>query len=146
MTELLHSKKKANMHERLSGLTFRKLATLGVFGCLAGGIYAATFMVGVDVLEWSAFVSSVIAFAFSIPVSYFGNRLFTFQSRNAVASEASRFLTVQAFNLMATSVIVHGAKAYFSLPSYQAILAAFAIAASISIIMFEFWVYRQDDP
>lgn len=132
-----------NMRRFLSGFTFRKLFLLVLIGCLAGGTYATIFIVMVDYLGWPAFFSSVIAFAPSILVSYYGNRLFTFRSRNLVAAEASRYLVAQLLNLLTTSAVVHVAKVYFALSSREAVVAAFVVAGMTSIVLFEVWVHRQ---
>lgn len=129
MSELLHR--------------YRKILGFVGFGALAGATYALILVVGVDVLRAPTFLASSTAFALAIPVSYFGNRLVTYRSRNIVGPEFARFLVVQVANLLITSGIVHVVTERLSLPSYAGIAVAFVSAPVVSLILFELWVYRQ---
>lgn len=121
----------------------RKLLGFVTFGGLAGLTYAVILVISVDILRIPTFISSMIAFALAIPVSYFGNRWVTYRSKNVLASEAIRFIIVQGINLVLTSGIVHFMVKWFALPTYIGVIVAFVAAPAISFILFELWVYRQ---
>ena len=131
------------MQTLISRERLRKLVGFGAFGALAGGVYALVLVLLAERAHLALFLASGLAYAAAIPVSYFGNRKVTYQSRNRLSGEAVRFLAAQLVNLVVTSAVVHLATQYFSLSDREGIVTAFVAAPLVSLIMFELWVYRQ---
>ena len=122
---------------------YRKPLGFITFGGLAGLVYAVILIFSVDIIGVPTFIASVIAFTLAIPVSYFGNRWVTYRSSNVLASEAIRFIVVQAINLLLTSAVVYFMMNWLALPTYIGVIVAFLAAPIISFILFELRVYRQ---
>jgi putative flippase GtrA len=123
--------------------SYRKILSFATFGVLAGAVYAVIYAWLARHLQLPVFVASLIAFLVATPISYFGNRWVTYRSRNVLGPESARFLAVQAFNLVLTSLIVHVATKLFALSTMAEIIVAYVSAPIVSFVLYELWVYRQ---
>jgi putative flippase GtrA len=123
--------------------TLRKVLSFSIFGAMAGAVYAAVFYWATVRAAIPVFLGSLIAFLVATPISYFGNRLVTYKSRNVLGPESVRFVAVQSFNLVVTSLIVHVASKLFTLTTFTEIIVAFVAAPMVSFVLYELWVYRQ---
>ena len=76
-----------------------RVVRFGLVGVIASGIYAVAGLVLIDGLGIASPIASGLAYVIAIPVSFLGQRHFTFGSRGAVRHELPRFVFVQIFNI-----------------------------------------------
>ena len=74
---------------------FMKFTTIGAISSLAYVVFVAALVEFLDVRATSA---TLCAYAMALPISYFGNRSFTYASTNPILSESAKFLTVHGTN------------------------------------------------
>lgn len=86
--------------------TLLRLARYGLVGGLATVTYAVLAIALVSRLGMDPTTSSALAFLIAIPVSYLGQKHFTFASKGATRTELPRFLVVQGLNLIAATLIM----------------------------------------
>lgn len=86
-----------------SGLRFIRF---GLVGALATGTYAVAVLALVRWPGLGPTMASVVAYIIATPVSYFGQRNFTFASEGSLHRELPRFLVVQVINLAAAAVVM----------------------------------------
>jgi len=96
-------------HIRLPHLdraTVWRLARFIVTGGIASGVYAVAALVAVDMFAMSGLVASIVAYLIAIPISFVGQKFWTFRAKGSIASELPRFLVVQAANLAAAAILM----------------------------------------
>ncbi len=119
------------------------MCSFALVGVVSAAIFSVVIHATVFRLGLPVFVASVVAFASAMPISYLGNRFFTFRSHNLVPVEATRFFAVQLVNIFTTSGIVDVVVSQLQAPLYVGALTAFVFAPVFSFIFYERWVYRQ---
>ena len=124
-------------------ITARKIIGFSFFGVLAGGAYALVYYWVSSNSNLPVFLNTLISFTVAMPISYCGNRWFTYQSNNILKFESLRFISVQFGNLLLTSLIVHLTSEIFMITIEVQIFLAFISAPIVSFLLFELWVYRQ---
>ncbi|MFZ1814793.1 MAG: GtrA family protein [Rhizobiaceae bacterium] len=90
----------------MSRVLLAQLARFAVTGGVASGVYAIVAYVCVSHAELSGTIASVIAYAIAIPVSFLGQKFWTFRSRGAIRQELSKFLMLQIGNLVAAAMVM----------------------------------------
>jgi putative flippase GtrA len=83
-----------------------RLVRFAVTGGLASGVYSITVILAIDRLGLNAFYASVIGYLVAIPVSFVGQKFWTFRATGALKRELPGFLAVQALNLLAAAIIM----------------------------------------
>lgn len=82
-----------------------RLVRFGIVGGLASLIYAVvTYALITNAM--SPVWASVVAYAIAIPVSFLGQKYFTFDARGRVPVELSLFVITQAIGLLAAAAIM----------------------------------------
>ena len=122
---------------------FGRFIRFGSVGIICAGVYFVILSLCIERLGWPTFISSSAAFAAGIPISYFGNRVFTYHSENKALSEFGRFMTTQVGNLIFTSVVVAFTIDFIGLALYWGALVSFVVAPCVTFLIFELWVYRE---
>ena len=81
----------------------------GAIGALATALHYALLVLGVEALDWPAFVASGVGAVVGAQVAYVGNRHFTFAHRGAVGSSWLRFqLTAGLGALLGMAIVALG--------------------------------------
>lgn len=83
-----------------------RIARFALVGIVASGVYAVAGLSLVDGLNVPPVIASGLAYMTAIPVSFLGQKHFTFGSCGAVRRELSRFILVQALNLVLAAGIM----------------------------------------
>ena len=122
---------------------YRKILNFIFFGALAGITYTLVYYWLTLNSSLSVFLNSTVSYLIAMPISYCGNRWFTYQSKNKIEFESLRFIIVQILNILITSLLLHITNAIFYTSTVVQIILAFISAPIISFLLFEFWVYRQ---
>lgn len=86
--------------------TLARLVRFAVVGATAAGVYAIVALVLIDSVGLAAMAASVIAYLVAIPVSFAGQKLWTFRSQGPVEREVPRFVGVQLANLAASAALL----------------------------------------
>lgn len=85
---------------------FLRIVRFGITGGIASGVYAIIAIVAVDMLGMSGLGASSLAYLVAIPVSFIGQKFWTFRATGTLERELPGFLAVQAINLVAAAVIM----------------------------------------
>jgi len=88
--------------------TVWRLARFIVTGGIASGVYAIAALVAVDSFAMSGIAASTVAYMIAIPISFIGQKFWTFRAKGAIARELPRFLGVQLLSLIAASLVMGG--------------------------------------
>lgn len=83
-----------------------RLVRFAMTGGAASAVYAVCAFVGVDMLGLSGLVSSIVAYLIAIPVSFAGQKYWTFRATGNLSYELPRFFAVQITCLIASALIM----------------------------------------
>ncbi len=83
-----------------------RLVRFAMTGGAASAVYAVCAFVGVDMLGMSGLVASVLAYLIAIPVSFAGQKYWTFRAKGELSYELPRFFAVQISCLIASALIM----------------------------------------
>jgi putative flippase GtrA len=125
--------------------TLWQLIRYGVIGGAASATYAVVAFVLIGHGGWRPAFASAGAYVVAIPVSYLGQKYFTFRSRQRSWHELGRFLVVQLFNLLLAAVIMHVACETFKLDRLWGIVAVVAVIPIATYAMLALAVFRSGD-
>ncbi len=114
----------------------------GMVGLTASGIQFCTVVFLVQYLSIAPLVANVLAFFISFQMSYWGHRLWTFNSTQTVHSvAASKLLFVQLLNLAANETLFY-IFLTLHLPYQVALILTLAILPIFTFISSKWWVFR----
>jgi len=85
---------------------FLRIVRFAITGGIASGVYAIIAIVAVDMMGMSGLGASALAYLVAIPVSFIGQKFWTFRASGTLRRELPGFLAVQAVNLVAAAVIM----------------------------------------
>lgn len=77
-----------------------------LIGALSTGVYASLTVICVEKFHLDSAISSALAYGFSVPVSYVGQRILTFQSKAKPINEMGKFILVHFFNFLLAAAIM----------------------------------------
>jgi putative flippase GtrA len=119
-----------------------KLVRFGLTGGLATLLYGLFAMAIYAVAGWSTLAVHTLAFALAIPVSFFGQMLFTFRYRGARLRALLRFLATAAiaFSLSTVAVYVVEQRGWHYAVG---IVVTMLIVPLISFLMMLLWVFTD---
>lgn len=120
---------------RLENGLLARLARFGITGGLASAIYALVTLVCVDRFEASGTVASIIGYLVAIPVSFLGQKLWTFKSKGSVSRELPRFLTVQGANLVLAAAVMAVVKDILGFDRMVGIVAVVLIIPTLTYLV-----------
>lgn len=122
---------------------FRFIAAGGVSTLFYG--FAAMFLV--SKLRFGPVAGSAVAYLLAVPVSFFLQRAFAFDSKNEVAGDAVRYLVVHASNLAASTVIMYVVDSIFSLDYRIGVALTMTLVPVIIFFVLDRWVFvaRKND-
>lgn len=133
------------MRERGAGKLSDEVLRLGRFGLVGGSsaaAYALVLLVLVTFFGAGSIVSSALAYVISIPVSFLGQKYFTFRSQGAVRRELPAFIALQIVNLVAAVFVTYLTVDIFGASHLVGILAVVCTIALISYGAMAFAIFR----
>lgn len=109
-----------------------RIARFGLVGGLASATYALAVLVLVDVMAMNTSLASVLAYLLAIPVSFFGQKHFTFGSKASAQGEFARFLVVQGISLVLSLLVMRAVTDWFGWSHRVGILAVIIVIAVVN--------------
>jgi putative flippase GtrA len=92
-----------------------------------------------------AAVAQGLAYALGTAWSYYWNRRWTFQSRDRVASEAGRFLSLQLGFLLLSSSLLGLLVDHAHLPAGPSWLAVAVLITVLNFVASRYWAFRKSN-
>lgn len=83
-----------------------RILRFAITGGIASAVYAIVAILAVDLFALSGLFASIIGYTIAIPVSFFGQKFWTFRATGSMARELPRFLLVQLLNMAAAAAIM----------------------------------------
>ncbi len=111
---------------------FVRLVRFGLVGGSSAVVYATVLLSLVHFLGTGSVVSSALAFVAAIPVSFFGQKYFTFQSQGTVKRELPAYLLLQGVNLIASVFVTYTVVDLFGMSHFFGILAVVIVITMVS--------------
>lgn len=106
-----------------------RIVRFGIVGGAASGTYAVVVIGLVDGLRFDPTAASVIGYLCGIPVSFFGQKYFTFGSKARAREEIGRFIIVQLINLVLSLVVMRFVTVWLGLSHWLGIVAVIGVIA-----------------
>jgi putative flippase GtrA len=121
---------------------FFRLLRFGLVGGSSAVVYAAVLLALVHFLGTGSMVSSALAYVAAIPVSFFGQKYFTFQSQGNVKRELPAYLLLQGVNLIASVFVTYTVVDLVGMSHYLGILAVVSVITLISYAAMALAIFR----
>jgi putative flippase GtrA len=120
-----------------------RVLRFGIVGGSSAAAYAVTLMTFVNLLGMGTIVSSAMAYVVSIPISFLGQKYFTFRSRGAMGRELPTYLLFQSINLAASVLVTYVIVDVLGMNHYVGIVAVISIVTLISYAAMALAVFRK---
>ncbi len=120
-----------------------RLARFGLVGGIAALVYALVFLAMVKFLATGSIVSSTVAYGIAIPVSFVGQKYFTFKSQGAARREFAGYLLLQAANLVVSVALTYAVIDVLGLGYYVSISGVVFFVALSSYISMRFAIFSN---
>ena len=121
-----------------------KLAKFGLVGLVASLSYALFAYICIWFVGFNETLSGGIAYLLAIPISFFGQKYFTFNSKGKVNAELPRFILLQVLCLMATLAITYTSNELLGLHPNFGILAVCVLLPPMSYLIMSLMIFRQN--
>ena len=125
------------------------LREINVFVVVGVAATACQVLVSLAAQRWlgaGAIAASVIGYAASVGVSYFGNSLFTFRRRALHGPQFARFATISLAGLAINLSIVFVCTHALGWPLQLALVPVVMIVPASTFAMSKFWAFRVATP
>ena len=122
------------MSEPGAGKMFGELVRFGIVGGSSAVAYAISLLVLVDALELGSILSSALAYLIALPVSFLGQKYFTFRSSGPVRRELPAYLALQGVNLFAAMLVTYVTVDVLGASHMIGILAVIAVISLLSYV------------
>ncbi|MEQ1863929.1 MAG: GtrA family protein [Micropepsaceae bacterium] len=109
-----------------------RLVRFGLVGGSSAAAYSLVLLALVTYAGAGSIVASALAYVIAIPVSFLGQKYFTFRSQGAVQRELPAFVALQAVNLVAAVFVTYVTVDVIGASHYAGILAVVCTIALIS--------------
>ena len=123
---------------------FWRFVRFGIVGGLATLTYAVVSYFLITDIQLGAAISSSLAYLVSVPISFFGQKYFTFNSQGRVIVEVPKFLVVQVINIILCGVIMSVATEVLNFPTVVGIACVVLLIPLASYLMFAALVFNSD--
>ena len=120
-----------------------KLTKFGITGIISTLVYVFLSYLFIWHVHFEPVVSNTIAYILAIPISFFGQKYFTFKSSGAVKTEAPRFIALQLTCLLASIIITFFCGSVFKLHPAIGIALVVVIIPLISYSAMTLLIFRQ---
>lgn len=114
------------------------------FGLVGGAASLTYALVAYGLLTYSALgtgLASSLAYVVAIPVSFVGQKYFTFRSDGRTMTELPKFLVIQVANIILCGVILKLATDIWGLPAIVGILMVVVVVPLASYVLFALLVF-----
>lgn len=118
-----------------------RIFRFGLVGILASGTYALVVALLVEGLSVRPHVASVWGYLAGIPVSFFGQKHFTFRSKHNAWAEIVPFLIVQMVNIAASFVLMYLITEIMGLSHWIGIGAVILASAALAYLLLKVFVF-----
>jgi putative flippase GtrA len=88
--------------------------------------------------------SAYTAYAFLVPISFFGHRRITFGSNGPVSREWIKFCVIQVTNLFVITVVTHWAEVSPLLSGWPSFAVISVFIPIMNFIVFQLWVFSKN--
>ena len=109
-------------------------------------IFSVAIAVLVTGFAWEEKVASAVAYLISMPVSFIGNRRFSFRSNGHLSVEIFRFLIVHGLNILVTVCSLGVATDIFGIHYVFGVLIAILLVPPATFLAMNFWVFAAGRP
>ncbi len=123
---------------------FWRFVRFGIVGGLATLTYAVVSYFLITDIQLGAAISSSLAYLVSVPISFFGQKYFTFNSQGRVVVEVPKFIVVQVINIILCGVIMSVATEVLHFPAIVGIAFVVLLIPLASYLMFAGLVFNSD--
>lgn len=124
----------------------RKVSRFAFIGALSGLIYLGVMQVAIVAFAAPAAIASVIGYVSALPLNFFGQRRFAFDSSDHWRSDLVRYLVLVGLSLVASYVIVWLVSSYFGLPAFVGGIATILFIPVLTYVCMDLWVFRIAGP
>ena len=120
--------------ERLPGVlaSLMRIGRFGLVGIAASAAYAVFALLLIEGAGLRSWAASALAYVLAIPVSFFGQKHFTFRSRGPIASEIPAFLLLQAANVGLAAGVMALVADVAALPHALGVLAVLVVIPTVT--------------
>lgn len=129
--------------ERSKLRNFRILRFLVVGGATSLG-YVIAVAVLVDGIGHSEGLAAGIAYLLMLPVSFFGHKLFTYQSKQRTLPASIRFVAVHGITAAICAGVMWIINAHLGATHWFGSATIVVIAPAINFILMEIWVFAKE--
>lgn len=120
-----------------------RLVRFALTGGLASSVYSIIAILAIDHLGVSGFYASVIGYLVAIPVSFIGQKFWTFRATGALRRELPGFLLVQGLNLIAAAIIMTVLVDFFGFDRIVGVAAVVGAIPLMTYILLSRNVFKQ---
>jgi putative flippase GtrA len=120
----------------------REIHVFVVVGVVATGCHVAAALAAQRLLTLGPMSASVIGYAASVGVSYFGNSRFTFRRRAMHGAQFARFAAISLAGLAVNQAIVFTGVHLLGWRLWQALIPVVLIVPASTFLMSKFWAFR----
>ena len=134
---------------RGAGATVAELARIVRFGLVGGSsaaVYAVIMLGLADGLSVSPVWASAVAYVVAIPLSYLGQRRFTFRSKDPVRGQLPGFAALQGINFLAALGVTHLVTDMLGLGAWASVVAVIVVIVVIALLSYcamAFGIFRK---
>jgi putative flippase GtrA len=124
------------LQERWPGVlaSLMRVGRFGLVGIAASATYAILALLLIEGAGLPSWAGSALAYVLAIPVSFFGQKHFTFRSHGHIASEMPAFLLLQAANIGLAAGVMAVATNVAGLPHWLGVLAVVAVIPAVTYV------------
>lgn len=120
-----------------------RLVRFAAVGAVCSVVYAVMAWVLHELVGMSAVISSFCAYLIAIPVSFAGQKYFTFRSTGAVRRELPLFIAVQVLGLFLAAAVMQLVTVTYGLSFGLGTAAVVAVVPLSTYVMLHFGVFLR---
>lgn len=122
-----------------------RVGRFGLVGIAASAAYAIIALLLIEGAGLRSWAGSALAYILAIPVSFFGQKHFTFRSQGPIAGEMPAFLLLQAANIVLAAGVMAVATDVAGLPHWLGVLAVVAVIPAVTYVALARGVFLQSN-
>ncbi len=131
-------KKKENLKIRM----FNQLIKFGIIGCLAAAVHFSVVVILVSYFAIHPLISNVFAFLIAFNVSYFGHRLWTFNTiQHQFQKTVIKFFIVAVFSFLLNEYLFYIFLNVYHIYYIYSLLLVLLIIPPLTFIMSKLWAF-----
>jgi putative flippase GtrA len=119
------------------------LAMFCTLGTINMGLYFLFFTIFWNFLHINYLVAVSLTFMITAAFQFFANRKVTFKASGNVYHQMWKYFILLGINYLITLFIMHSVVSTFELSPYIGLFVSTAFSATISFLLFKFWVFRH---